>query len=627
MANVYWYGGSGNWNDGATHWSNNSGNIPASTHATPSSIDDVVFDTLSNATAYTVTSDTGTNNCQNFTMGAPLTGKVTLAGTVGITVSGNLNFSGGTVGISWATSLPFTFNKSSGTQTITSNSITFWSNVIHSGAGLLQLVDNMSVRGGLTFSAGTFDATTNLTTVTFAYNNHTITATVSPTFYNLTFTSITPAKGDSLTISGGNITVTNNLTISDGATLTNRVLCQSNTVGTPRTITCTGASVNYSNVDFQDITIVDGTLGTNTSVGDCGGNTGITFTTADAQTWNNADGGSWSTAANWTGTILSRVPLPQDNVSMGIAYNTSKTVTADMQRLGKSIDWTGATWTTGLTFTKSSNVSIFGSFTLINSLTFTNSVYQTYLYGRASYILDTKDVTVDNTYLPFGTGGTYTLGGNLTIASARTFTQGGGTLTAVSGGNNYILSVGQIILLGGTLTLGSGTHLVTGTGNAFNNSGTTITAFTGTIKFTDTSNSSVGFLGNGQTYNNVWFSRGASTGNITITGSNIFNDFKDDGTAAHSILFTAASTQHVKTFTVNGLSMAVPITINSTTTGTFTLVKDNGGNIVCGFLNIQHAVVDSGKWFAYASTNNQPTTTTGSGWTFIGGVTPAGFFP
>lgn len=59
---------------------------------------------------------------------------------------------------------------------------------------------------------------------------------------------------------------------------------------------------------------------------------------------------------------------------------------------------------------------------------------------------------------------------------------------------------------------------------------------------------------------------------MTISGSNTFADFKDDGSVAHSILFTAGTTQTVTTFTVNGTAGNL-ITINSTTTATHALVK------------------------------------------------------
>jgi len=45
MASVYWFGNGGNWSDQANHWSNNSGNSPASLHgAAPGTNDDAIFD-------------------------------------------------------------------------------------------------------------------------------------------------------------------------------------------------------------------------------------------------------------------------------------------------------------------------------------------------------------------------------------------------------------------------------------------------------------------------------------------------------------------------------------------------------------------------------------------------------
>jgi hypothetical protein len=65
---------------------------------------------------------------------------------------------------------------------------------------------------------------------------------------------------------------------------------------------------------------------------------------------------------------------------MACAFNASKTVTQDMPRAGKSIDWTGATGTP--TWTTSTAASIFGSLTLIEGMILTAST-QTYTFeGR-----------------------------------------------------------------------------------------------------------------------------------------------------------------------------------------------------------------------------------------------------
>jgi hypothetical protein len=168
-----------------------------------------------------------------------------------------------------------------------------------------------------------------------------------------------------------------------------------------------------------------------------------------------------------------------------------------------------------------------------------------------------------------------------------------------------------------TLSMGSGTWTLTKIGTIWwAPPSLTIYPETSLIKVTNNTNSSVSFLGGDKTYNNIWFSRGLSTGANNITGSNIFNDFKDDGSVAHSLVFTHGTTQHVTTFNVNG-SAGKEITINSETAATHSLVKDGGGTITANYLNIQHSVVTPTlTWLATNSTNNQATATAGSGWYF-----------
>jgi len=132
---MYWYGGNGNWSDYTNHWSNNSGNTPSSPAANaPTSTDDAIFDSLSNATAYTVTVD-ATANCANFTMGAPLAGAVTWAGSSALNIYGNLNLSGGTAGITRTYTGAITFASTTTSKTITSNSVQLQSNIYFNGAG------------------------------------------------------------------------------------------------------------------------------------------------------------------------------------------------------------------------------------------------------------------------------------------------------------------------------------------------------------------------------------------------------------------------------------------------------------------------------------------------------------
>lgn len=623
MAARFWVGGTANWDASTTtNWAATSGGVGGA--SVPTSSDDVTFDTLSNATAYTVTI-TATANCNNLTIGNPLSGVVTCTGGNTLNVAGNLSTATGVLATYFGN---LTLTATTGTKTITSNSVK-WSGslVLNGSGGTFQLVDMFELNRNLTLTAGIFDPNGQTVKMNGAVTNQTITG--NWTFFNLTKAPSIPDTKDLLVLAN-NITITNLFTIDEGATVTNRVLIQSSVVGTPRTIT--SASNSFNNADFIDITAA-GAASWNLSAitglsGDCGGNTGITFTTPVTQHWTNASSGNWSASGNWT----SRVPLPQDNVVMDKAFGTSQTVTANMPRLGASIDWTGATWTTALTFASGTNSSsVFGSYTLISGLTYGSNINSLTLRGRGNFTITGNGVTINQGITINAPTATYTLGSDIILSSSGVISVQMGTLTVVNGGNNYVISAGSLGVnnTSGVLTLGSSTHLLTGdsttVGSVMNNAtGATINAGTSTLKITNISNNSVILALGNYTFNNLWFSRGASTGTHGISGNNTFNDIKDDGSAAHTLQFAAGSTTTVSTFTVSG-SSGNAITLNSSTTATFALVKTGGGVIACDWLNIQHSVATpSSTWYAgYNSVNNQAVATAGSGWIFLQLFLPA----
>jgi hypothetical protein len=79
----YWVGGTGNWSSTA-RWSTDSGGAGGA--SVPRSHDDVVFNSASNATAYTATVDavTGGIRCKALTIAGPASGNLTLAGSTAI---------------------------------------------------------------------------------------------------------------------------------------------------------------------------------------------------------------------------------------------------------------------------------------------------------------------------------------------------------------------------------------------------------------------------------------------------------------------------------------------------------------------------------------------------------------
>ena len=203
-----------------------------------------------------------------------------------------------------------------------------------------------------------------------------ILSTIAGTTFKVLNRTGTASKTDGLTISSA-LTVTSSMTVA-GNSVTNRLLVQSTTLGTSSTFTVTGATVNAQNVDFQDIALspAQNLSAITGGSGDTGGNSGITFTTADTETWTNAAGGAWS-GANWSGASVTRVPLPQDNVSLarvGGNYNSGITISADVPRLGHSISMVGATWTGTAPQLAAAGVlpTIYGGLTMITGFIATN---------------------------------------------------------------------------------------------------------------------------------------------------------------------------------------------------------------------------------------------------------------
>jgi len=118
--------------------------------------------------ALTVSGGTFDASNGNVTCGdVTLTGGVLMAPNFGtFAVAGNWAQTGGTFK---ATSPPFspgpggpgtvTFTAPAGTQTLDTGGLSVFNNIVHSGTGTLQLVNNpLLVKGGLTNTAGTFDA-------------------------------------------------------------------------------------------------------------------------------------------------------------------------------------------------------------------------------------------------------------------------------------------------------------------------------------------------------------------------------------------------------------------------------------------------------------------------------------
>jgi len=232
----YWVGGTGNWND-TNKWSTSSGGAGGAD--LPRSHDDVVFDSNSNATAYTATVNaiTGGNRCKALTIAGPASGNLTLAGSTALlihdditlpatgltrTYTGQIILSGSTTGktittngvglagagmlvwgegAEWALADALNYGSSQFTVTIgsfntagytltcaavnsTSNdtrTISFGASTIACSSSPVNLGVTENARANLTFNAGTSQLNCAAVFATFTGNNQ--------TFYNVSFTS------------------------------------------------------------------------------------------------------------------------------------------------------------------------------------------------------------------------------------------------------------------------------------------------------------------------------------------------------------------------------------------------------------------------------------------------------
>jgi hypothetical protein len=301
-----------------------------------------------------------------------------------------------------------------------------------------------------------------------------------------------------------------------------------------------------------------------------------------------------------------------------------------------SFNFTGGTYT--LTFLGSSNHSarnvdftgysgtlsfigsavIYGNLTLSSGMSLPAST-NTWRFGATS---GTKTITSNGKTMDFpvnfnGVGGTWQLQDALTLGSTRRVTFTNGTVDL----NGFTLTSGTGSTASGTknITFNGGTLLLSGSGvTAWNNaqpSNFTTTAGTGTGAISMTSASAKTFVGGGSTYNCNLNQGGA--GNLTITGSNTFNDITNSVQPA-TILFTAGTTQTVSDFTLSGTAGNL-IIIDSTTASQFTLSKASG-TVSVSFVDVRDSNATGGSSWQAFTANGNVNGGNNTGWTFSAGA-------
>jgi hypothetical protein len=641
----FWVGGTGNWDaSDTTHWSATSGG--ASGASVPTATDDVTFDASSGAGTATVAAAAV---CANLTMTA-YTGAMTL--NASITVAGNLALPTAAITIAGASGI--IMNQPGGvTKTVTSNGSTINGGFAINGSatGIVQLADTHHVNGQVTLNQGTFDTNsksctwfsfvftsgsastitlgasaititggnpawgvTTATNLTVTANTATVTLTgangnlstgganwngasfvmtgggvmgiTSGTVKNLTVTG-TAAKTDVLNLfSSGTFTVTGQLLFT-GNSLTNRLLVFSSVVGTARSLIANGTHGAHANVDFEDIALT-GTAGTLTgaSLGDCQGNSGITFTVAAPQTWVGTSGGNWSDVTKWT----SRVPLPQDNVLVASAFIAAQTVTADMPRMGKSVDFTGTTGAPTLALGSTPN-TIFGSLTLAAGMGRSGSQNMTFS-ARSAATISMNGVTFAAVWSIAAPGGTYSLSGDLLGGGGG----GSGTLQIQAGtfdAAGFNIKFNNVSISGtATVRIGAGTWTFPGTATIPWSASTTCTVVPGTgiIDLTDTTAGKT-FQGGNQTYPTLRY-RSTGSATLAILGNNVFANLDLECTTARTITLPGGGTQYVVgALTLQGAAGQTLALVSSQAGNQTVLWAMQGGTITNQFASMTADVV------------------------------------
>jgi hypothetical protein len=680
MADRYWVGNT----IGQTTWDNVAGSKWATTSggaggaSVPNAGDNVIFDT--NSGTGTVTVNTVNASCANFTLTATQALLIQSSGSFDVDVNGSVLslVAGGSASVAF---LRFRFSSAT---TLTTNGKAIGNMQIGAlPATVIQLADNLTITDSFDLTQGTF--TTNNFNVTVGanfsctgsstrtlnlgsstievYNTFLLTATgltfnvgtstisfTTPngapvlsatgyTFNNVIFNSNTNYALTCSSCTFNNLTVGNNnsatilsMTVSGNNTVTGtfqttsttaiqRVFIRSDTLGTARTFTC--AAVSLSDADFADIAAAGAASPfTGTRLGDCKGNTNITFPAAKTVYWNLAGAQNWSATAWATSSggtpAVNNFPLAQDTAVFDNAGSVTGNIT--INRSWNIGELNCGTKTTSMRIIASSTPNCYGNVTLDNGgVRGFSAISGSFNFcGRNTQTVTSNAQKWSNGLLINSIGGTVILADDFyddssggTVLTAGTFNVNNKNITT------YTFTLGASSS-SKSLLMGSGTWQLDGTGTVWNvetnASGFTLNANTSTIKIFFSST----FRGNSNTYYDLSFvgtGYNPSTTSFNIFGSNTFNSVTSTIKGNCNITIDGDTT--VGAWNVSGYSSLARVTLSSRVGGLFgqrTITKTGGGTINVDYCSISYSrVLPAGIAFATNSIDGGNNTN----WSFI----------
>jgi fibronectin-binding autotransporter adhesin len=491
--------------------------------------------------------------------------------------------------------------------TLGSSTVTFGTNAS------ISFGSTESITANLTFNVGTSQINCTAPNPSFAGNGQ--------TFYNVSFTSTALGNGsingantfNNLSVAGrtsvgianialsANQTINGTLTLSAGADATYRTFVRSDIIGTTRTLTCAAVGT-LTDIDFRDITIagaaVSGGNLTGTRLGDCKGNTGITFDAPKTVYYRQPLGAQWG-GNSWSATSggsldITQFPLAQDTAvfpSSPTPYPSSgNAVTISASYNIGTIDMSARTTNTMTLATGTTTPSIYGNW--INGTGVTLSGTGTLIFaGRGSQTLTSAGATFTQAFEVDTPGGSVTLQDaletNRSISDA--FELRSGTFDA-NGYNVTLSGATSGVDLDNTsstrtLAVGSGTWTIAGTTawDALPSTGLTVTG-TGTLKFTSASSKS--FSGGNLDYSGITLDQ-AGAGQLTIAGNNTLGNVTNtySATGATTLNF-GTTTQRVADFTATGTAGNVLTIQGTSATSPCNLIHTGAGDISIDYVTI-----------------------------------------
>jgi hypothetical protein len=526
----------------------------------------------------TVTNGTFTTNGYTVTVGA-ISSSNSNVRTINLGASSVALFSANSLGFNTTTNL--TFNAGTSQINISTNT---------SGT-------STSNYGGLTYNNLTF---TNGASTTLLF-----TISGQNTFANLTLAGTNASANIHIFAFAADQTITGTLTCA-GASAVQRLFLRSDTPGIQRRLTV--GAISATDCDFRDIALTGAASGaTPTRAGNCGGNSGISFSIKTVY-WNLAGAQNWS-ATGWADSsggspAVNNFPLAQDTAVFDNTGSVTGTITVNTQWNTGTFD--ASLRTSAMTLTTSTNTFVvYGDWKFGTGVTLSSTTGPVAFAKNGTQTITSNGVQFGCPVSVNHPSGTVQLADALSLGATRALTVTTGTFDAAT----YNVTTGLFFSAPASTTrMGSGTWTLSGTGTVWTGAGTNI-ASTSTIVLSNTSTTARTFDGGGIYYNKITIggTTGTSTTYIASGGSLAIGELASTKTVAHTIQFQSTTSYTIGKWSVTGTVGNVVTLTPSTVATTYNFAIAGPANTGIDYLSISYCTVATtspGEFYVGANSTN-----------------------